>query len=190
MEAQLWGENGKTPQMREYQAFPKLLGAATRAWDRQTPSPQEMPAAWDRFANSVGQVTFPLLSYYRPVGLDGAATGVNYRIPLPGGRIDAGVLRANVRNPGMTIEVSTDGRRWTAYRGPVRVGDWALLRTRAVDGRTSRLSPVGVPRWTAGTAYAAGAVVVDQGEAFRSDTDVAAGAAAPTDTTNAGWTAL
>jgi hexosaminidase len=190
MEAQLWGENGKSPQMREYQAFPKLLGAATRAWDRQTPSPQEMPAAWDRFANSVGQVTFPLLSYYRPVGLDGAATGVNYRIPLPGGRIDAGVLRANVRNPGMTIEVSTDGRRWTAYRGPVRVGDWALLRTRAVDGRTSRLSPVGVPRWTAGTAYAAGAVVVDQGEAFRADTDVAAGAAAPTDTTNAGWTAL
>jgi hexosaminidase len=122
MEAQLWGENGKTPQMREYQAFPKLLGAAARAWDSQTPSPQQMPAAWDRFANTLGQVTFPLLSYYRPVGLDGAATGVNYRIPLPGGRIDAGVLRANVRDPGMTIEVSagaaaptdTTNDGWTA----------------------------------------------------------------------------
>jgi hexosaminidase len=190
MEAQLFGENAKSPQMREYQAFPKLLGVATRAWDRQTPSPQQMPAAWDVFANTVGQVTFPLLSYYRPVGLYGAATGVNYRIPLPGGRIDGGVLRANVRNPGMAIEVSTDGLRWTAYRGPVRVGDWALLRTRAVDGRTSRLSLVGVPRWTAGTAYAAGAVVVDQGEVFRAGKDVAAGAAAPTDTTNDGWTVL
>jgi hexosaminidase len=190
LEAQLFGENGKSPQLREYQAFPKLLGAASRAWDRRTPSPQEMPAAWDVFVNTVGQVTFPLLSYYRPVGLDGAGTGVNYRIPLPGGRIDNGVLQANVRNPGMAIEVSTDGRGWTEYRGPVRVGDWALLRTRAVDGRTSRLSPVGVPRWTTGTAYPAGAVVIDQGELFRADKDVAAGAAAPTDTTDAAWTTL
>ena len=190
MEAQLWGENGKSPQIREYQAFPKLLGVATRAWDRRTPTPQQMPAAWDVFTNTLGQVTFPLLSYYRPVGLDGVGTGVNYRIPLPGGRIDDGVLRANVRDPGMTIELSTDGRRWTTYRGPVRVGGWALLRTRAVDGRTSRLSPVGVPRWTPGAAYAAGAVVVDQGDLFRADRDIAAGAAAPTETTNGGWTAL
>jgi hexosaminidase len=190
LEAQLWGENGKRPELREYQAFPKLLGVATRAWDRRTPTPQEMPAAWDVFVNTVGQHTFPLLSYYRPVGLDGAGTGVNYRIPLPGGRIDDGVLRANVRNPGMTIEVSTDGRRWTAYRGPVRVGDWALLRTRAVDGRVSRLSPVGVPRWTATTAYPAGAVVLDQGELFRADQNVPAGGAAPTDAADNGWTAL
>jgi hexosaminidase len=102
-----------------------------------------MPAAWDTFVNTVGQVTFPLLSYYRAVGGGDATTGVNYRIPLPGGRIDGGMLKANVRNPGMAIEVSTDGRTWRTYRGPVRVGAWALLRTRAVDGRTSRLSPVG-----------------------------------------------
>jgi hexosaminidase len=149
-----------------------------------------MPAAWDRFVNTVGQVTFPLLSYYRPVGLDGAGTGVNYRIPLPGGRIDGGVLRANVRNPGMTIEVSTDGVRWSPYGGPVRVGDWALLRTRAVDGRTSRLSPVGVPHWAAGAAYPAGSVVVDDGEVFRAEGDVAAGAPAPTDPGAAGWSEL
>jgi len=190
LEAQLWGENGKRPQLREYQAFPKLLGAATRAWDRRTPSPQEMPAAWDVFANTVGQVTFPLLSYYRPVGLRSARTGVNYRIPLPGGRIEDGVLRANVRNPGMAIEVSTDGRHWRTYRGPVRVGDRALLRTRAVDGRVSRLSPVGVPRWTAGTAYPAGAVVLDQGDLFRANRHVGTRAAPPTDPTNGSWTEL
>jgi hexosaminidase len=143
LEAQLWGENAKSPEIREYQAFPKLLGAASRAWDRDTPAPAQMPGAWDTFVNTVGQVAFPLLSYYRPVGAGDATTGVNYRIPLPGGRIDGGMLMANVRNPGMAIEVSTDGRSWRAYRGPVRVGAWALLRTRAVDGRTSRLSPVG-----------------------------------------------
>jgi hexosaminidase len=140
MEALLWGENGKTPELREYQAFPKLLGAAERAWNRNTPTPQQMPAAWNVFVNTLGQVTFPLLSRYQPVGLDGV--GVNYRIPLPGGRIQDGLLTANVRNPGMRIEYSVDGRRWSVYRGPVRVGDRALLRTKAVDGRTSRVSEV------------------------------------------------
>jgi hexosaminidase len=42
----------------------------------------------------------------------------------------------------MTIEYSTDGRRWSVYRRPVRVGDRALLRTKAVDGRTSRVARV------------------------------------------------
>jgi hexosaminidase len=140
IEAQLWAENGKSPKIREYQAFPKLLGVAERAWNRDTPTPQRMPAAWNVFVNTLGQVTFPLLSNYQPVGLPGV--GVNYRIPLPGGRIEGGVLTANVRNPGMTIEYSVDGRRWSVYRRPVRVGDRALLRTKAVDGRTSRVSEV------------------------------------------------
>jgi hexosaminidase len=140
IEAQLWAENGKSPKIREYQAFPKLLGVAERAWNRDTPTPQQMPAAWNVFVNTLGQVTFPLLSNYQPVGLPGV--GVNYRIPLPGGRIEGGVLTANVRNPGMTIEYSVDGRRWSVYRRAVRVGDRALLRTRAVDGRTSRVSEV------------------------------------------------
>jgi len=140
IEAQLWAENGKAPEIREYQAFPKLLGVAERAWNRNTPTPQQMPAAWNVFVNTLGQVTFPLLSHYQPVGLPGV--GVNYRIPLPGGRIEGGVLTANVRNPGMRIEYSLDGRRWSVYRRPVEVGDLALLRTRAVDGRTSRVSQV------------------------------------------------
>ena len=140
LEAQLWAENGKSPEIREYQAFPKLLGVAERAWNRETPTPAQMPAAWEVFSNTLGQVTFPLLSWYRPVGLEG--TGVNYRIPLPGGRIQAGVLRANVRNPGLTIEYSRDGQRWSVYRGPVRVGDAVWVRTKAVDGRTSRVARV------------------------------------------------
>jgi hexosaminidase len=140
LEAQLWAENGKTEEIREYQAFPKLLGVAERAWNRETPTPAEMPAAWNVFVNTLGQVTFPLLSWYQPVGL--RDVGVNYRIPLPGGRIEGGVLTANVRNPGMTIEYSTDGTRWSTYRGPVSVGSQAFLRTRAVDGRTSRVAHV------------------------------------------------
>jgi hexosaminidase len=143
MEAQLWGENGKAPEIREYQAFPKLLGVAERAWNRSTPTPAAMPAAFDVFSNTLGQVTFGLLSYYQPVGLPGL--GVNYRIPLPGGRIQGGVLTANVRNPGLRIEYSLDGASWRRYAGPVRTRRAALLRTRAPDGRTSRIAPVPAP---------------------------------------------
>jgi hypothetical protein len=39
LEAQLWGENGKTREIREYQAFPRLLGVAERDWKRRIPSP-------------------------------------------------------------------------------------------------------------------------------------------------------
>ena len=130
--------------IREYQAFPKLLGVAERAWNRNTPSPQQMPAAWDVFVNTLGQVTLPLLSFYHPVGLPGV--GVNYRIPLPGGQIEGGVLNANVRNPGLAIEYSVDkGMNWVSYQGPVNVGASAWLRTRAPDGRTSRISYAGQP---------------------------------------------
>lgn len=166
LEAQLWGENGKTPRIREYQAFPKMLGVAERAWNRRTPSPERMPEAWNVFSNTLGQVAFPLLSFYRPVGLPGE-TGVNYRVPLPGGRISGGTLTANVRNPGMTVEYSTDGIRWRTYTGPAAVGSYALTRTRAADGRTSRISPVDVPAWQSGAAYARGAVVTHQGELYR-----------------------
>jgi len=144
LEAPIWGENGKSPKIREYQAFPKQLGVAERAWNRNTPSPQQMPAAWDVFVNTLGQVTLPLLSFYQPVGLPGV--GVNYRIPLPGGQIEGGVLNANVRNPGLAIEYSVDkGTTWQPYQGPVNVGASAWLRTRAPDGRTSRISYAGQP---------------------------------------------
>jgi hexosaminidase len=65
LEAPLWGENGESPKIRKYQAFPKLLGVAERAWNRNTPSPQQMPAARDVFVNTLGQVNLPLLSFYQ-----------------------------------------------------------------------------------------------------------------------------
>ncbi|MGH3238833.1 MAG: family 20 glycosylhydrolase [Spirillospora sp.] len=165
LEAQLWAENGKAPGIREYQAFPKLLGAAERAWNRNTPAPDKMAEAWNVFNNTLGQKTFPLLSFYEPVGLGGK--GVNYRVPLPGAQVSGGTLSANVRNPGMAIEYSTDGRTWHPYRGPVKAGDVVLTRTRSADGRTSRISPVGVTNWQGSASYEPGALVRHQGELFR-----------------------
>jgi hexosaminidase len=148
MQGLLWGENIKTPQLLEYFAFPKLLGVAERAWNPEPAQPQNTPESWARFANSLGQEVLPRLGVYRPVDLRGElghAVGVNYRIPPPGAVVTHGVLHASVRFPGLPIEYSTDGgHTWVKYAAPVAVSGRIALRTRAPDGRSSRIA------WVAG----------------------------------------
>jgi hexosaminidase len=144
MEGLLWGENVKTPELLEYLAFPKVLGVAERAWNPEPAQPQDSPESWARFANRLGQEVLPRLGTFRAVDLRGElprATGVNYRIPVPGAVITGGVLDANVRFPGLAIEYSTNqGRTWITYARPVAVSGRIALRTRAPDGRTSRIT--------------------------------------------------
>jgi len=144
MEGLLWGENVKTPELLEYLAFPKLLGVAERAWNPDPAELQTTPEAWARFANRLGQQILPRLAVFRAVDLRRElprATGVNFRIPMPGAVITAGVLRASVRYPGLAIEYSTDrGATWVAYTHPVQVSGRTALRTRAADGRSSRIA--------------------------------------------------
>ncbi len=56
---------------------------------------------------------------------------------------------------------------WKRYTGPVAAPPTVLLRTRAVDGHTSRLSPVGLPVWNAVPSHPAGAPVDHRGEIYR-----------------------
>jgi hexosaminidase len=144
MQGLLWGENVKTPELLEYMAFPKLLGVAERAWNPEPAEPQDSPQSWARFANSLGQEVLPRLGAFRAVDLRGElphAIGVNYRIPMPGAVITAGMLDANIRYPGLSLEYSTNqGKTWNAYSRPVAVSGRTALRTRAPDGRTSRIA--------------------------------------------------
>ncbi len=144
MEGLLWGENVKTPQLLEYIAFPKLLGVAERAWNPEPALPQDSAAGWARFANSLGQEVLPRLGAFRAVDVHGElprAVGVNYRIPMPGAVITQGMLQASVRFPGLPIQYSTNGgRTWLTYVRPVAVSGPTALRTRAPDGRTSRVA--------------------------------------------------
>jgi hexosaminidase len=69
--------------------------------------------------------------------------GVNYRIPPPGAVVNEGLLRANMRYPGMAIEFSTDGGlTWSPYTAPMAAPPSILLRARAADGRTSRVARI------------------------------------------------
>ncbi|HZJ64697.1 MAG TPA: family 20 glycosylhydrolase [Kofleriaceae bacterium] len=144
MEGLLWGENVKTPQLLEYMAFPKVLGVAERAWNPEPAEPQDTPEAWAHFANRLGQDVLPRLGAFRAVDLHrdlARAVGVNYRIPMPGAVVTGGVLDANVRFPGLAIEFSTSqGRTWRTFTRPVAVSGRVALRTRAPDGRTSRIT--------------------------------------------------
>jgi hexosaminidase len=144
MHGLLWGENLKTPELLEYFAFPKVLGVAERAWNPEPAEPQDTPASWARFANRLGQQVLPRLGAYRVVDLRGElprTTGVNYRIPMPGAVVVGGSLHASVRFPGLPIEYSTNaGKTWHTYAGPVAVSGRIALRTRAPDGRASRIT--------------------------------------------------
>lgn len=146
IEALIFSENVKSPGLLDYFVFPKLLGVAERAWNRNTPDREGLPAAWERFANTLGQVVLPALDVHRSVDVRAELPrelGVNYRIPLPGARLANGQLDANVRLPGMKVEWSADGgATWRTFDGPVAASPPILLRTRTAGGRSSRLARI------------------------------------------------
>ncbi len=148
IQGQLWGENAKGPAVLEYLAFPKLLGLAERAWAAppdwaRTPDAGErqvrLAAAWNEFANRLGQRELPRL--------DRLEGGVLYRLPPPGAVIESGLLEANVAFPGLPIRYTTDGSEPAAdsplYAGPVQVDGAVRLRTFDSRGRGSRTIVVG-----------------------------------------------
>jgi hexosaminidase len=150
LQGHLWSEYARDQEALEYLVFPKLLGLAERAW---APKPaweglQDearrqvlLEADWNEFANRLGQIDLPRLSYL--------AGGVHYRLPPPGAVVEAGRLKANVAFPGLTIRYTTDGTEPTAespvYSGPVAVRGPVRLRAFAAPWRGSRTSVVGAP---------------------------------------------
>jgi hexosaminidase len=148
IQAQLWSETLRGPELLEYMAFPKLLGLAERAWaatpgwveiENRDARFEALEDDWNVFVNMVGQRELPRLDY-----LNG---GVNYRIPLPGAIIENDQLKANARFPGLTIRYSTDGSEpdlnSMEYSGPVDAGGQIKLRAFSQTGRSSRTSIIG-----------------------------------------------
>lgn len=156
IQGQLFSENSKSPEIMEYLVFPKLLGVAERAW--VTNMPTELPIdingktpmdlAWDTFANTLGKHALTKLEFIQPVDIYDEISeqyGVNYRIPLPGAVIDAGILKMNTRFPGLDNQYSLDnGRTWISYYEPVNVSHAITVKIRSItaSGRSSRVESV------------------------------------------------
>jgi hexosaminidase len=143
IQAELWSETLKNPDMLEYYALPKLLGFAERAWSaapvyeslENTESRiKAVDATWNAFANQVGLYEFPRLDY--------VYGGFNYRIAPPGAMIEGGKLYANTDFPGFVIHYTTDGsepgKDSPVYSEPVKVSGTIKLASFNKAGRASR----------------------------------------------------
>jgi len=143
LQAELWSETLKNPGMLEYDAVPKLLGFAERAWsqapayetiDNTAARIKAVDAAWNVFVNKVGQYEFPRL--------DHIFGGFNYRIAPPGARVENGMLYANMDFPGFVIRYTTDGsepmKDSPVYTEPLKVSGSVKLAAFNNLGRASR----------------------------------------------------
>ncbi len=149
LQGQLWGENANSRQRIEYLTAPRLIALAERAW---SPDPQwqaisapaerqeAVAAAWNEFANRLGQRVLPRLD---------AALGYGYRLPPPGVVLNASggqvAVSANVALPGLSLHYTVDGSEPRAdspkYTAPVPrpLGATALkIATFDTRGRASR----------------------------------------------------
>ncbi|WP_426115375.1 family 20 glycosylhydrolase [Massilia sp. PWRC2] len=118
LQGQLWGENANSRQRIEYLAAPRLIALAERAW---APDPgwqtlaaaaraHAVAAAWNEFANRLGQRVLPQLD---------RLLGFGYRLPPPGvqtivqtdGRV---LIDANLALPGLALHYTVDGSMPTA----------------------------------------------------------------------------
>ena len=142
LQGQLWGENAYSRQRIEYLAAPRLIALAERAWaadpDWQALAPGArrvaVTAAWNEFANRLGQRVLPQL--------DGALA-FGYRLPPPGARVrrDGAAMRveANSSLPGLALHYTVDGSVPTAasprYHGPLTLAGVAVVRIACFDSR-------------------------------------------------------
>ena len=148
LQAQLWSETVKGPQMLEYYLLPKLFGFAESAWakervweteDDPNIRSQLVNEGWNKLTNTIGQKEMPRL--------DKLFGGFNYRIPPPGAIITNGTLFANTSYPGLIIRYTTDGSEpeinSPIYSSPIKVNSNQInLRSFNQAGRGGRTNTV------------------------------------------------
>lgn len=147
LQAQIWSETIKGPQMLEYYYLPRLITFAETAWgperkwettENKSTRDKQLAADWNRMANALGNKELQRLSFQNG--------GYNYRVPLPGAMVKDGMLYANVQFPGLEIRFTTDGSEPTIesqlYTGPVKVNGTVKLKSFVKNGKFSRTSVV------------------------------------------------
>ncbi|MDE1334828.1 beta-N-acetylhexosaminidase [Vibrio aestuarianus] len=152
LSAQLWSETVRNDEQYEYMVFPRVLAAAERAWHKaewendykvgveysqQTNlvNKTQLNQDWVRFANIIGQRELAKLD----------KAGIEYRLPVPGAKIEAGQLAMNVQFPGVELQYSVDGESWLDYDDSAKpkVNGEVWIRSVSTDGeRTSRVTSI------------------------------------------------
>ncbi len=147
MQGQLWSETVRTPEQFDYMVFPRLLALAERAWHRADwERDYQSGVAYSASSNLVNKASLnadyasfaAALASKELAKLD--ASGIQYRIPVPGAVEDAtGNLAINVAFPGLPIEYSVDGVNFQAATGATIPSAATDIRARSANNaRTGR----------------------------------------------------
>ncbi|MGD8109633.1 beta-N-acetylhexosaminidase [Vibrio sp. TRT 17S01] len=152
LSAQLWSETVRNDEQYEYMVFPRVLAAAERAWHRadwendykagveysqatNLVDKARLNQDFNRFANLLGQRELAKLE----------KAGIDYRLPVPGAKIDNGELSMNVQFPGVELQYSLDGKQWKTYSDEAKpkVAGEVFIRSVSVTGeKASRITSV------------------------------------------------
>lgn len=154
IQGQLWSETVRSEQQAEYMIYPRLLALAERAWhqpswhvpydyngkkfDKNTNNfTQELKnqrdKSWLAFSQVVGFKELPKLEN----------SGVFYRIPSLGAKIQKGKLHVKSAMQGVPIEYQENATPWQLYSKPVKVTGDIKVRAKTTNlernGRTRLL---------------------------------------------------
>ncbi|MFM2579925.1 beta-N-acetylhexosaminidase [Vibrio fortis] len=149
LSAQLWSETVRNDEQYEYMVFPRVLAAAERAWHRadwendykvgveysQSSNLVDKAALnqdYNRFANVLGQRELAKLE----------KAGIDYRLPVPGAKIESGKLAMNVQFPGVELQFSEDGETWLTYDDNQRPSVEGEVYIRSISESGERASRV------------------------------------------------
>ncbi|WP_152468303.1 beta-N-acetylhexosaminidase [Vibrio sp. THAF190c] len=149
LSAQLWSETVRNDEQYEYMVFPRVLAAAERAWHRadwendykvgveysQSSNLVDKVALnqdYNRFANVLGQRELAKLE----------KAGIDYRLPVPGAKIESGKLAMNVQFPGVELQYSADGETWLTYNDNQRPSVEGEVYIRSISESGERASRV------------------------------------------------
>jgi hexosaminidase len=150
IQGNLWSETVGGEGLADYMLVPKLFALAERAWAPDPEWATERDAmkseslyreAWSRFVNVIGQRELPRL--------DREVPGLNYRIPVPGLKVDNGMVRTSLEIPGFTLRYTTDGGeptiRSAEVRGPIPLRGTVRVAAFTATGRKGRTARLTTP---------------------------------------------
>ncbi len=147
VQAQIWSETIKGPEMLEYYYLPRLIAFSETAWsperkwesiENKAQREKQLTKDWNKLANALAAKELPRLTY-----LNG---GYNYRVPMPGAIIKDGLFFANVEFPGLEIRYTTDRTEPTAqsqlYSIPIKISGTVKLKSFVKGGKFSRTTKI------------------------------------------------
>jgi len=153
IQAQLWSEAIRSDSAAEFMLYPRLLAVAERAWHKAEWTAPYQPGKdynyndpllsaqamsiqaqdWAEYSRVVESKVLPVF----------IKSGIFFRIPPPGAKVENGKLHANNLFSGLQIHFKEVGRDWRLYEHPTSVTGKIELKSTLLDShRSSRIIKV------------------------------------------------